>query len=216
AAMGGRRHPLRFIWQMDAEARLTVSSDEFIALAGARTAALLGQPWPDIAAALGLDPEGQVPRALATHQTWSGLVVAWPLGAGEQRLTVELFGLPVFDRERVFCGYRGFGVCRDVASPNAAAPLVPSSATPPAESAVPLRPGAEPNAPALNSVERSAFRELARRLTEHLNGPAETPDPADLTPDTPRSAGPPALPAPTIASPHPLLAARPAPPLPAP
>src|SRR5438552_5784991 len=192
---------------MDAEARLTVNSDEFIALAGARTAALLGQPWPDIAAALDLDPEGQVPRALATHRTWSGLVVTWPLGDGEQRLTVELFGLPVFDRERVFCGYRGFGVCRDVASPNAAAPLMASSATP-VENVVPLRPGAEPNAPALNAVERSAFRELARRLTEHLNGPAEVPDLADLTPDAPPSAGPPALSAPPIASDEVVLAAR--------
>jgi len=209
AALRERHHPLRFIWQMDAEARLTVSSDEFIALAGARTAALLGQPWPDIAAALGLDPEGQVPRALATHQTWSGLVVAWPLGDGEQRLIVKLSGLPVFDRERVFCGYRGFGVCRDVATPDATAPLAANSAMPPTETVVPLRPPrVDSHAPALNSVERSAFRELARRLTEHLNGPAETPDPADLTPDVPASAEPPALTAPPIASDQAFLAAR--------
>ena len=31
------------------------------------------------------------------------------------RLPVEMSGLPVFDRDRNFRGYRGFGVCRDVA-----------------------------------------------------------------------------------------------------
>ena len=31
-----------------------------------------------------------------------------------ERLPVELSGLPVFDRERHFRGYRGFGVCRDI------------------------------------------------------------------------------------------------------
>ena len=30
-------------------------------------------------------------------------------------MTVELSGLPIFDRDRNFLGYRGFGVCRDVA-----------------------------------------------------------------------------------------------------
>jgi PAS domain S-box-containing protein len=33
----------------------------------------------------------------------------------DERLAVELSGLPVFDRERSFRGYRGFGICRDVA-----------------------------------------------------------------------------------------------------
>ena len=34
-----RRHPLRFVWQMDEGGNFTLSSDEFIALTGARTAA---------------------------------------------------------------------------------------------------------------------------------------------------------------------------------
>src|SRR5262249_16317614 len=33
----------------------------------------------------------------------------------ELRLPIELSGLPVFDRDRSFRGYRGFGVCRDLA-----------------------------------------------------------------------------------------------------
>src|SRR5215212_1168346 len=105
-----RRYPFRFVWQIDPEGRFTIGSDEFIALAGPQTAAALGRPWPEVAAALGLDPEGQVARALATYELWSGLLVAWPIDDTDERLTVALSGLPVFDRDHVFRGYRGFGV----------------------------------------------------------------------------------------------------------
>ena len=47
--------------------------------------------------------------------------VAWRVDGSDERLAVELSGLPVFDRERAFRGYRGFGVCRDVARLNAIA-----------------------------------------------------------------------------------------------
>jgi PAS domain S-box-containing protein len=110
-----RRHPLRFVWQLDHEGRFTVGSDEFLALAGAPTETALGRQWPDVAAALGLDPEGQVADALASRDTWSGIVIGWPMDGTNERIDVELSGLPVFDRNRGFRGYRGFGVCRDLA-----------------------------------------------------------------------------------------------------
>ena len=50
----------------------------------------------------------------------------WPVDGSDERLTVELSGLPVFDRERTFRGYRGFGVCRDVARLNAIAQRSPA------------------------------------------------------------------------------------------
>ena len=52
-------------------------------------------------------------KAVATHDTWSGITLNWPVDGGEP-LPVELSGLPVFDRARNFAGYRGFGVCRDL------------------------------------------------------------------------------------------------------
>ena len=52
-------------------------------------------------------------RALASRDTWSGVTVAWPVEETRRRLTVELSGLPIFERDRSFRGYRGFGVCRD-------------------------------------------------------------------------------------------------------
>ena len=103
---------------MDDGGRFTLSSDEFKVLIGPQTAAALGQPWSEMATALGLDPEGQVARAFASRETWSGITVAFPLDGTDARLTVELSGLPVFDRDRNFRGYRGFGICRDVARIN--------------------------------------------------------------------------------------------------
>jgi signal transduction histidine kinase len=146
-----RRHPLRFVWDMDADGRFTVASDEFIQLIGAR-AALLGRRWSEIAAELKLDPQDQVANAVASRETWSGITVCWPIaataGSGPQpqlRLLIELSGLPVFDRDRNFRGYRGFGVCRDLAQINGlaratgsmlrdAAPA--SAATPPHDAAI--------------------------------------------------------------------------------
>ncbi|MHB8272902.1 PAS domain S-box protein [Bradyrhizobium sp.] len=108
-----RRHPLRFMWQMDAEGRFLLGSDEFTRLIGARTAASLGRLWSEIADVFGLDPEGRVATAVATRDTWSGIALDWPVDGGA-RLRVELSGLPMFDRARNFVGYRGFGVCRDL------------------------------------------------------------------------------------------------------
>jgi signal transduction histidine kinase len=169
--MAGRR-PLRFVWQVDAEQRFTVNSEEFVALMGPATAAAFGRPWPELAAELSLDPEGQITLALASHETWSGLSIGWPVGDGSERLMVELSGLPVFDRERIFRGYRGFGVCRDVArlatlvGTRAATPV--GTAAPASENVVPLRPTGQPIVPALSPLERSAFHELTRKLHERL------------------------------------------------
>jgi signal transduction histidine kinase/PAS domain-containing protein len=113
-----RRHPLRFVWQMDADGRFVVGSDEFIALVGPKTTAAFGRTWSEIAAELKLDPDNQIARAVSSHETWSGIVIPWPVDETSDRLPVELSGLPVFDRDRSFRGYRGFGVCRDLARIN--------------------------------------------------------------------------------------------------
>src|SRR3954469_6131543 len=191
-----RRPPLRFVWQLDHDGRFTLGSDEFKALIGPQTAAALDQPWGDMAAALGLDPEGQVARAFASRETWSGITVAFPVDGTNTRLTVELSGLPVFDRDRNFRGYRGFGICRDVgritqltqthrAGPPAAARVEPpvfrddrpAPAPVPPVNVVPF-PATAPaeGVPTLTPVERSAFSELATRLTARLRGPKDKPE----------------------------------------
>jgi PAS domain S-box-containing protein len=108
-----RQHPLRFVWQIDADGRFVLGRGEFTDLIGPRMAAGLSRPWAEIAQAFGLDPDGRVAKAIASHDTWSGISLNWPADGGD-RLPVELAGLPVFDRMRKFAGYRGFGVCRDL------------------------------------------------------------------------------------------------------
>jgi PAS domain S-box-containing protein len=177
-AAAGRRAPLRFVWQMDAEQRFTVGSDEFVALMGPATAAALGRPWPELVTELSLDPEGQIALAVMSRDTWSGLCIAWPLGDGT-RLMVELSGLPVFDRERIFRGYRGFGICRDAGRLTLLGTGRAEAAAAIAENVVPLRPSS-PMVPALSPVERSAFHELTRKLHERLTATAvrlPLPDP---------------------------------------
>ena len=110
-----RRQSHRFVWQMDADGRLTIGTDEFVSAIGPQAVAALARPWREIAAELKLDTEGQIERAIASRDTWSGITVAFPVDGTEQRLPVELSGLPVFDRERNLLGHRGFGVCRDAA-----------------------------------------------------------------------------------------------------
>jgi PAS domain S-box-containing protein len=131
AVMPERRQPLRFVWQMDGESRFTIDSEDFIRLTGARTAEALGQPWAEIVNRLGIDPNGQVAQAIGTRDTWSGISIDWPVDGSGDSLAVELSGLPVFDRERHFGGYRGFGVCRDPRRSSMAASLRQQPAVPP-------------------------------------------------------------------------------------
>jgi len=185
-----RRHPLRFIWQMDIDGRFTLGAPEFADVAGPSTAALIGRPWNEIARALALDPEGRIEQAIASRDTWSGITVAWPIDDTGERVAVALSGLPEFGRDRSFRGYRGFGVCRDVAYLDAAmasgrsepAPAVGSPRTgdrgppsetrplltvvPTAKNVVPFRSSAASGErrATLSPVEHTAFREIAKVL----------------------------------------------------
>jgi len=181
-----RRHPLRFVWQMDADGRFAIGSDEFIELMGPRTTASFGRLWSEIAAELNLDPDQQVARAVATHETWSSITLSWPVDESRERLAVELSGLPVFDRNRNFRGYRGFGVLRDITRTNQLARVRRER---------PMGFGAQPEAP----VE--AARAIASPAAEHA-APPETqaaapapavfaaPEPPVVTASAPSAAAP--------------------------
>ncbi len=173
------RFPFRFVWQMDAANCFTLGSDDFAKLLGPTTAAVIGRPWAEIADALKLDQHGEVANALAARGTWSGIVVSWPADGSDRPLPIKMSGLPVFDRDRQFAGYRGFGICRDVDRLAALeqlrtqAALAPRGAEPevPAENVPAFPPPAE-EPPALSPGERSAFEELARELSARLKSAA--------------------------------------------
>ena len=105
--------PSRFVWQTDAEGRFTSVSPELAAVVGAEPAALSGLDWLEAGDMIGIEGTEAVSAAVARRDTWSSVSVIWPVEGGELVRPVELAALPVFDRERQFLGYRGFGVFRD-------------------------------------------------------------------------------------------------------
>ena len=178
--------PFRFVWQTDAETRFTLASQEFVDLLGSKSAAVLGRAWAEIAKTLTLDPSGEIANALSRHETFSGIETAWPIDGLDRPLTVEMSGLPMFDSERRFGGFRGFGLCRDLKrlkdlrdrklAQNPSATIEPAKVL-----AFPASPPA-PTGPALSPKEHSAFQELARELSERLRktaGKSSAPVPSE-------------------------------------
>jgi signal transduction histidine kinase/PAS domain-containing protein len=185
-----RPHPLRFVWQMDADERFTLTSDEFIQLVGPSTARLLDKPWREINGALQLDKDGRVARAIGTRDTWSGLVLSWPVDGATQRLKIELSGLPIYDRHRNFIGYRGFGVCRDlealttVAQQRRAAPVpAPTPVAPSARSSA----ASEPRTPEPTATPEPIPQPSTRHTITFI-GPAQNVVPFRVVPAEPKSA----------------------------
>jgi len=173
------RQPLRFVWSIDSEGRFAFESEEFAALIGPQTTQALHDSWQAIAARFGLDPQGEIADAIAARETFSRHVVPWPVDGSDETLPVELSGLPMFDRERNVRGYRGFGICRDVARLSALATartlLTPASAEPNGRNNQSDEDGAaaapQTGAPTLSPGEVLAFDELARRLGDGLKAP---------------------------------------------
>ena len=150
---------------------------------------------------IGLDPDADVAKALATRATWIGITLNWPVDGGN-RVPVELSGLPVFDPARNFYGYRGFGVCRDIDGLVRLAaerdhPASEGAAPPPAWSADIVQAGPAPDAPpddigAEDSPDPTScvifLRDIARRngdrdFTPNRSGHARGP-PKEIQEDT--------------------------------
>jgi PAS domain S-box-containing protein len=193
--------PGRFVWQTDANGRFTSISAELAAIVGPGPAAVAGMDWQEAAATLGIEGVEAVVAAMARRDTWSGVTATWPVEDGEHVRPVDLAALPVFDRERRFLGYRGFGVFREaqlrprapVQEPlaradeakNAPEPAKTEPAPVPVfvektENVVPLykTPANDEHArPTLTPVERNAFREIARAIGARMKRVDATVEP---------------------------------------
>jgi PAS domain S-box-containing protein len=181
------RSPVRFVFTVDAEQRLTMLSHEFAGVVGPKAADIVGLKWGEIAERLGVDADGAMRDALARRDTWSGITLFWPIDDSDLRVPVDLAALPVFSRDRAFEGFRGFGVVRTAdAAPGTAlatpgtevaaseAPAERQSAAihvlPSPQPANVVRLPTKPEAPAtqqsrLSGMEQAAFRQIAEALS---------------------------------------------------
>ncbi|TCD16599.1 PAS domain S-box protein [Oricola cellulosilytica] len=104
--------PVRFVWKTDSEGRFIDISPEFAATVGPNAADVHGRTFEDVARVFELDPSGEISASLMRRDTWSGKSVMWPVQGTAMRVPVDLAALPSYSRERVFEGYRGFGIVR--------------------------------------------------------------------------------------------------------
>ncbi len=103
---------VRFVWRTDSEGCFSAISQEFADTVGTEMADVIGRPFTEVANTLGIDPDGDIAGLLARRDTWSGKSVMWPVAGAGRRVTVDLAALPAYSRERIFEGFRGFGVVR--------------------------------------------------------------------------------------------------------
>ncbi|MEH6726329.1 MAG: ATP-binding protein, partial [Hyphomicrobiales bacterium] len=102
---------MRFVWRMDEIFKFTFVSPEFQTLVGLR-GAIEGRTWQDLAGDYQLDPDGDMQRTIASKDIWSGKHIVWALPNRKKVAEIELSAMPVFDAEKRFQGYRGFGACQ--------------------------------------------------------------------------------------------------------
>jgi PAS domain S-box-containing protein len=108
-----KRAPSRFVWQVDAEGRFTNISADLAEAVGAAQSGRVGEDWPSLAARAGIANTDVLFASVKRRDTWSGVSVLWPVEGTDTARPVDLAALPVFDRDRNFLGYRGFGVFRE-------------------------------------------------------------------------------------------------------
>ena len=105
--------PRRFLWSANAESCFDSSAKALVEAVG-DDAPREGESLEALKARTGIDPEGEFARALASRATFGALRLPWPRQAqhdpGKEAIVVVMSGAPIFDRQRRFLGYRGFGV----------------------------------------------------------------------------------------------------------
>ena len=110
AARIGARTNVRFLWRTDGTDKVTEITPPLADVVGTEAADILGKDFADVAKYLDQEPLGALARAFGRRETFSGVEVLWPIAGAAAAVPVGLGGLPAFDRERRFDGYRGFGV----------------------------------------------------------------------------------------------------------
>lgn len=189
AAATATARAVRFLWQSDAQARLTSLSPNLAELAGPDAVAqLVGRPWADVIGTVVEDRSGGLLERLTGTATWSGHEVLWRTGTPGEGARVELSGVPVLDAARQVTGFRGFGLARPGARepfPVAAevARAEPADVTA-AEQAAPAMEAAGQTVPACATEAATSETEVIEALDAAVVAPAEADSPEGPATDT--------------------------------
>jgi PAS domain S-box-containing protein len=130
----------RFLWSADEHWRFADPAPALAEALGAH-APRPGETLEALRSRIGLDGDGRLEAVLAAKTTFANLRLAWPLEDGAEAAVLTLSGAPLFDRERRFLGFRGFGrlTGETIETPRTAPDILePSKTLPTAE------PGAAP------------------------------------------------------------------------
>jgi PAS domain S-box-containing protein len=99
----------RFVWTLDEEGRFGAAHPALAAALGAN-APHRGETVEALLGRAELDGGDELAGVIARRQTFSDVMVGWPLTGGARRRPVALSAAPLFGRHREFLGYRGFGL----------------------------------------------------------------------------------------------------------
>lgn len=122
APVAAAEKTIRFLWQSDANGRITSLSPNIAELVGPQAAAALpGRDWAELIGSELIDRSGDLMARLSGTATWSGHEVLWRTATPGEGARVELSGVPVLDAARQVTGFKGFGLVR----PGAREPFVP-------------------------------------------------------------------------------------------
>ncbi len=186
AAAAAPARAVRFLWQSDAQARLTSLSPNLSELAGPDAVAqLVGRPWADLIGPVLQDRSGGLLERLTGTTTWSGHEVLWRSATPGEGARVELSGVPVLDAARQVTGFRGFGLAR----PGAREPfpaVAEIAETQPAAAAIadaldPAGDAAGDAAPADLADIETPQPELIEAIDAAVVAPAQAAPPEDMT-----------------------------------
>ena len=99
----------RFLWTLDEAGRFGMVHPVLVAAVGAN-APERGESVEALFSRIGLDRGEELSHVLGERQTFSQLILEWPLSERDRRRLIALSAAPMFGRHREFLGYRGFGV----------------------------------------------------------------------------------------------------------
>lgn len=104
--------PVRFAFSIGPSQIFLSVSPELQEVVGEKSGNIVGVSWQELSSKYGFDEHGSIAKLLEGADTWSGKTVLWPVENTDMVMPIDLAALPVFDKNRKFEGFRGFGIIR--------------------------------------------------------------------------------------------------------